>query len=155
MRRKGVQVLVAEPSALKAFDGENIVVKTGPGAIAFLKGAQWANRLPKVVQARLAETLQNTGRFAGVGRPGEGLAIDYQIVTEIRAFEIRSGGADTAHVVIHARLLNDRNGEVRAQKLFETSSAVSGSGNDAYIAGLNRAFGEAAAAIAAWTAGQV
>lgn len=154
-RRARVQVLVAEPTALKAFDGENIVVKTGPGTIAFLKGAQWADRLPKVVQARLAETLQNSGRFGGVGRPGEGLAIDYQIVTEIRAFEIRASGSQTAHVSIHARLLNDRNGVVRAQKVFEATASVSGSGNDAYIAGLNRAFGEAAAAIAAWTASQI
>lgn len=154
-RRARMQVLVAEPTALKAFDGENIVVKTGPGTIAFLKGAQWADRLPKVVQARLAETLQNSGRFGGVGRPGEGLAIDYQVVTEIRAFEIRASGQESAHVAIHARLLNDRNGVVRAQKVFEASAPVSGSGNDAYLAGLDRAFGEVAADIAAWTASQI
>ncbi|MGO4839309.1 ABC transporter, partial [Rhizobiaceae sp. 2RAB30] len=33
------QVLIAEPSALKALDGQNIVVKSGPGVIQFLKGA--------------------------------------------------------------------------------------------------------------------
>ena len=82
------QVLIAEPSALKALDGQNIVIKPAPGVIQYLKGAQWADRLPKVVQARLAETFQKSGRFGGVGKPGEGLAIDYQVIVEIRAFEV-------------------------------------------------------------------
>ncbi len=57
--------------------------------IQYLKGAQWADRLPKVIQARLAETFQRSRRIQGVGRPGEGLAIDYQVIVEIRSFEVR------------------------------------------------------------------
>ena len=67
--RSNRQILIAEPSALKAFDGENIVITPSPGVIQYLKGAQWADRLPKIVQARLAETFQHSGRFRGVGRP--------------------------------------------------------------------------------------
>ena len=87
------QILIAEPSALKALDGQNIVISPAPGNIQYLKGAQWADRLPKVVQARLAETFQRSGEFKGVGKPGEGLAIDYQVIVEIRAFEVRVDGA--------------------------------------------------------------
>ena len=53
-RRSRVQVLIAQPTALKALDSQNIVIKTAPGTIQYLKGAQWADRLPEVVQARLA-----------------------------------------------------------------------------------------------------
>src|SRR5207247_4455757 len=61
-RHGHLQVLIAEPTALKALDGQNIVIRPAPGAIQYLKGAQWADRLPKVVQARLAETFQKSGR---------------------------------------------------------------------------------------------
>jgi len=150
--RKGVQVLIAEPSALKALDGQNIVIKPAPGVIQYLKGAQWADRLPKVVQARLADAFQKSGRFGGVGRPGEGLAIDYQVIVDIRAFEVKVDQGDLADIELFVRVLNDRNGVVRASRTFEASAPVSGAGNDAYVAGLDAAFGEAAAEIVKWSA---
>jgi cholesterol transport system auxiliary component len=151
-RRRGVQVLIAEPSALKALDGQNIVIKPAPGVIEYLKGAQWADRLPKVVQARLADSFQNSGRFGGVGRPGEGLAIDYQVIVDIRAFEVSVGGGDSANIELFVRVLNDRDGVVRASRTFEASAPVSGAGNDAFVAALDAAFGSAAVDIVNWSA---
>jgi cholesterol transport system auxiliary component len=149
------QILIAEPSSLKALDGQNIVIKTSSDSIQYLKGAQWADRLPLIVQARLAETFQRSGSFAGVGRPGDGLAIDYKIMTEVRAFDIRVDGGDHAQVELFVRLLNDRNGEVRATRSFTASAPVVGGGNQAYVAALNRAFGQAAAGIVRWTDSQI
>lgn len=151
--RSNRQILIAEPSALKAFDGENIVITPSPGVIQYLKGAQWADRLPKIVQARLAETFQRSGRFRGVGRPGEGLAIDYQVIVEIRSFEVRVNGGAQANVELFARLLNDRNGVVRAERTFTASAPVSGTGNNAYISALDSAFGHVAVEIVDWTGG--
>ena len=145
------QILIAEPSALKALDGQNIVISPAPGNIQYLKGAQWADRLPKVVQARLAETFQRSGEFKGVGRPGEGLAIDYQVIVEIRAFQVRVDGGARADVELFVRLLNDRNGTVRAAKTFTATAPVTGEGNDAYVGALDAAFGQAAVEIVDWT----
>lgn len=151
-RRARTQVLVAEPSALKVLDGENVVIRPSAASIEYLSGAQWADRLPRIVQARLIEALQATDRFGGVGRPGEGLAIDYQLVTDIRAFEIRLDGQRRASVTLYVKVLNDRNGVVRASRSFEATAPVSGSGNDAYIAALDRAFGQASADVVRWAA---
>ena len=149
--RRGTQILIAEPSALKILDGESVVIEPAPGVIQFLKGAQWADRLPKVVQARLAETFQRSGNFGGVGKPGEGLAIDYQVIAEIRTFGVRLGRGDRADVEIFVKVLNDRNGVVRASRTFEASVPVGGgSGNDAYIRALDVAFGEVANEIVRW-----
>ncbi|MHA6684577.1 ABC-type transport auxiliary lipoprotein family protein [Mesorhizobium sp. A556] len=145
------QILIAEPSALKALDSQNIVIKSSARSIQYLKGAQWADRLPLIVQARLAETFQRSGSFAGVGKPGEGLAIDYQIIVEVRSFEVQVDGAQNASVDLFVRVLNDRNGEVRASKDFTASAPVSGSGNQAYVAALDKAFGTAAQEIVRWT----
>jgi cholesterol transport system auxiliary component len=151
-RHSRVQVLIAEPSALKALDAQNIVIKPAPGVIEYLKGAQWADRLPKVVQAGLAQAFQNSGRFGGVGRPGEGLAIDYQVIVDIRAFEVRPDLGNLAKIELFVRVLNDRNGEVRASRTFHASAPVSGSGNDAYVAALDAAFHSAATDIVGWSA---
>ena len=145
--RKGrIQVLVTEPQALKALDSENIVVRDGAAQIQYLAGAQWGDRLPKIVQARLIESFERSGRFSGVGRPGEGLAIDYQIITDIRAFGIENG---VAVVEIGVKLLNDRNGVVRGTKTF-AATVNGGSGSDALVAALNQAFAEVAGEIVAW-----
>jgi cholesterol transport system auxiliary component len=152
-----MQVLVAEPGALKALDGENVVVRPSAGSVEFLKGAQWADRLPRVVQARLVEALQATGRLGGVGKPGEGLAIDYQIVTEIRTFEVQLDGAPRAEVSLYVKLLNDRNGVVRAARSFTATAPLSSAsaGNDAYIAALDRAFAQATGEIVPWVLGAI
>ena len=155
-RRARTQILVAEPGALKALDGENVVVRPSAGSVEFLKGAQWADRLPRVVQARLVEALQATGRLGGVGKPGEGLAIDYQVVTEIRAFEVRMDGAPRAEVSLYVKLLNDRNGVVRAARGFTATSPLSGGGgNDAYVAALDRAFAQVARELVPWVLGAI
>src|SRR5690606_7110756 len=142
---------IAERSALRALDGQNIVIAPAPGNIQYLKGAQWADRLPKVVQARLAETFQRSGEFRGVGRPGEGLAIDYQVIVEIRAFEVRVDGGARAEVELFVRLLNDRNGTVRAQKVFTAMAPVGGVSNSAYVSALDAAFEQAVVEIVDWT----
>ena len=149
--RGSTQILVTEPSALKSLDSVNIVIKPTPDSIEYLGGAQWADRLPRVIQARMAEAFQKSGAFAGVGKPGEGLAIDYQVITEIRAFEVRLSGGSQAHVELFVRILNDRNGTVRAARSFVAASPVSGSGNAAYVAAIDRAFNQATRDIVAWT----
>lgn len=151
-RRNKLQILIAEPTALKALDSERIVIMPAKGEIEYLSGAQWADRLPRVVQARLAETFQASGRFGGVGKPGEGLAIDYQIVTEVRRFQIdASSGGTAATVELAVRVLNDKTGVVRATRTFSARAPLtSGAGNAAYVNALDNAFNQVGAEIVAW-----
>jgi cholesterol transport system auxiliary component len=81
------QLVVAEPTGLQFYDSDRIVVRDG-AAITYLKGAQWSDRLPKLVQARLVQSFENVMRVGAVGRTGERIAADRQINIEIRAFEI-------------------------------------------------------------------
>ncbi|MFC0478471.1 ABC-type transport auxiliary lipoprotein family protein [Gellertiella hungarica] len=143
------QVLVTEPTAVKALDSDQIVVRLGGSEIQYLSKAQWADRLPRLVQARLVQALENTGKLAGVGKPGQGLAIDDQIVSDIRAFEIVTGGSSVARVEISVKLLNDRNGTIRAQKSF-SAEAPAGSGNPSFVKALDRAFASVTDDIVAW-----
>ncbi len=149
------QILVQQPSALKALDSEQIVIRPSPSEIQYLAQSQWSDSLSKMVQAKLVQAFENTGRLGGVGMPGQGLAIDYQIVTDIRAFEVQTAGADAAVVEISAKLLNDRNGTVRAQKVFRATVPVGGTGNPAFVKALDAAFAAVTADIVGWTLGAI
>jgi cholesterol transport system auxiliary component len=147
------QVLISEPIALKALDSEQIVIRPTPSAIEYLAKSQWSDRLPKIIQDKLVQAFENSGKVGGVGRPGEGLAIDFQIATAVRAFEIRVNGGEQAVVELSAKILNDRNGSVVSDRVFKASSAVSGSGNAAYVTALDRAFEEVVADLVPWALG--
>jgi cholesterol transport system auxiliary component len=148
---KNRQILVTEPTALKALDSEQIVIRLSGVEIQYLSEARWGDRLPRLVQAKLVEAFENTGLVGGVGKPGQGLAIDFQIVTDIRAFQVETNGGTRANVEISVKLLNDRNGAVRAQQVFSASAPVQGTENRDYVAALDSAFTQVSAEIVEWT----
>lgn len=150
-RSSRVQVLVAPPRALKALDTTYIaVVGKGPVYSYFPKVA-WADTLPNVVQSKLMQTLQNTGRLRGVGLPGDGLLIDYQLQTDIRAFELKVDGPNRGVVEIAARVVNDRNGRTVASKVFRRETPSESSDVDQAVEAMNRSAEQVFAEMAAWT----
>lgn len=150
-RSSRVQVLVAPPRALKALDTTHIaVVDSGPIYSYFPKSA-WADSLPNVVQLELVETLQDTGRLRGVGLPGDGLLIDYQLQTEIRSFELRIDGASRGYVEISARVVNDRNGQTVATKVFRAETPAAGTSVVQAVEAMNASADRVFTEIATWT----
>ncbi|TCU11856.1 ABC-type transport auxiliary lipoprotein family protein [Rhizobium sullae] len=148
---KRSQILVPAPTALKALDSSQIVVRVSPSEIQYLSRSQWSDSLPRIVQSKLVEAYENSGKLGGVGKPGQGLAIDYQVVTDIRAFEIDNSTSSQAVVEISANILNDRNGTVRAQKVFRAAVPAGGGSNVGYVKALDRAFSAVTAEIVDWT----
>ena len=86
-----------------------------------------------------------------MGVPGQGLAIDYQLILEIRRFEIDVVGGRRAIIEISVKALNDRNGTVRRTNIFTATSPVTGTTNDDFVAALDRAFNQISRDIVAWT----
>ncbi|WP_413709613.1 ABC-type transport auxiliary lipoprotein family protein [Rhizobium sp. Rhizsp82] len=148
---KRSQILVPEPTALQALNSEQIVVRVSPSEIQYLARSQWSDKLPRMVQSKLVEAYENSGKLGGVGKPGQGLAIDYQVVTDIRAFEIDSSKGSQAVVEISAKIINDRNGTVRAQKVFRAAVPAGGGAADGMVKALDRSFSAVTTQIVDWT----
>ena len=130
------QILVPTPSAVRALASERIAARPSASEYAYLPGAVWADSLPSLLQARLLETLQDTGRVRAAALPGQGVLIDYQIILDIRAFEI----ADHAAIADFAlKLMDDRTGRVVATDIVQARSPVVGSTNQDYVAALDAA----------------
>ncbi|MBB3591066.1 cholesterol transport system auxiliary component [Rhizobium sp. BK529] len=147
---KNKQLLIADPSALKALNSDQIVIRVSPSEIQYLSRAQWSDTLPRMVQSKLVQAFENSGKLGGVGKPGQGLAIDYQLVTDIRSFEIDASSGNRAVVEISAKILNDRNGTVLTQQVFRATAAAGGD-NTGFVKGLGRAFTEVTDQIVGWT----
>jgi len=64
------QLAVLRPDAIQPADSDRIVVRYDPQSVAYLTGAQWADKLPSLVQSRLIESFQNAHLLREVGRPG-------------------------------------------------------------------------------------
>ncbi|MBO0343589.1 ABC-type transport auxiliary lipoprotein family protein [Roseibium limicola] len=154
-RRRGVQVLVARPRALKALDTDHIAVVQEGQLISYFPQAAWSDALPNVVQAKIAEALQNTNALRGVGLPGDGLLIDYQLQSDIRTFALHTAGSDRGVVEIAGRLVNDKNGRTVASQVFKAEVASAGVGPQQAVAALDQAATQVLAEMTTWVLSKV
>lgn len=146
------QILILEPSALKVLDSDQIVIKPNGSTVEYLAKSQWADRVPKVVQAKLIETFENTNRVKAIAKPGEGLVIDYQIVSNVRAFQVNlENGATNAQVAISVKLVSDRTGKVVRSNVFNEVVPSSSTNALDVVSAIDTAFDKVARDIVAWT----
>ncbi|MCA0407140.1 MAG: ABC-type transport auxiliary lipoprotein family protein [Proteobacteria bacterium] len=136
-------LVVGEPQALAALDSSRILITTSDGALNYLPGGQWSDRLPKLLQVRMIEAFENANRMAGVGRPGDRLVPVAQLNSELRRFGIEEATGE-AVVEIAVKIVDDRSGQIRAGEIFTRRVAASG-GTTA--AGASVALDQAAQAI--------
>lgn len=147
------QILVPETTALAALNSERIVVMTG-SRVSYYPDAKWTDRLPKVLQTKIIQTFDASKRARAAGRPGEGLSIDYQLLTEVRAFQF-DGSARMATVELYAKILNDRNGRVVAARLFSANVPVQVDSAPAVVAALDAALNQVLLDLVGWTLSKV
>lgn len=146
------QILIPEPSALKTLDSERIVVSSGP-RLSYYPDSQWPDRMPKVYQAKAIEAFEKSKRAKAVGRPGEGLSIDYQIITHIRSFEYRPDGAGGgyAHIEVSVKIMDDRNGRIVAVRTLTGDAPVAEDTAEGVVAGVDSALSQVLIELVRWT----
>jgi phospholipid/cholesterol/gamma-HCH transport system substrate-binding protein len=141
---------VADPTALIILDSQKIIVRSASGARTQMPGgAQWADTLPKLLQARILQTLENAASPKKIVRTGDNLAVDRQLLLDIRSFDLVVTENPVALIEIAAKVVADGNRVIGAQTFTATAPAASLDGSGASAA-FNKAFGEVAAALVAW-----
>jgi len=146
----GKQVAVADPTALIAFDSEKILSQNQAGQLEGIGTAKWSDNLPKLLQARLVQSFENTGSLGEVNRPIDGVTPDYQLLTEIRRFQVVQGAEPAAEAEISAKLVaND--GHIAAARIFSAKEPVKSPDDAEAARALNSAFKAIEAELLAWT----
>jgi phospholipid/cholesterol/gamma-HCH transport system substrate-binding protein len=146
------RVVVPDPSSILAFDTQRILIRTQAGTFSSVEDAQWADNLPKLMQARILQSFENAHQLSEVTRPSDQLENAYRLELGIRNFQISLMPAPTAEVEFSARVL-DSKGNVVGAKIFSASApAKSVQAADA-VAALDAAFSQAAQQLVVWTIG--
>lgn len=128
--KKPIQLLVLEPNSTKFYDSENIIVKNSLNSLAYLGSSQWADRLPSLVQNRLIESFENSHLFKAVDRPGQRMVFNYELITNIRDFNIcvLDDNNIEAKITIDAKLLDEHTGKVKATHIFSKKELLTNVG---------------------------
>ncbi|MEM9733250.1 MAG: ABC-type transport auxiliary lipoprotein family protein [Pseudomonadota bacterium] len=146
------QLLVKVPNALKGLDSDRVLVKADDGSISLLAGVQWVDTIPAMVQAKLVESFENTGRAGATAKPGDGLVIDHQLISDLRRFEIDRG---RAVIELSIKLLADKSGQVLETRIFTATAPVRGTEPGDNARALTRAFESLAKDVVAWVFAEV
>ena len=152
-RASSRQMIVTEPVATAPYDAERIVVRTGPEAVAYLKGAQWVERLPRLVQTMMIQSFENGRLLRSVGRPGDRFVPDTSLNSEIRRFEI-DVTTNEAIVEISAKIVAESGGRIVAARIFTARTPGSASDGKAASAALDQALDRILRELVAWASGR-
>jgi phospholipid/cholesterol/gamma-HCH transport system substrate-binding protein len=141
---------VAEPSAAILLDSQKLILRSTSGARSPIVGpVQWSDALPKLVQARMVQTIENATSPAFVGRAMDAVMADRQLLMEIRSFELAEGEPLTAMVEIAARIVGE-GGRVLAARTFSAHAQAASQEGRAAAGALDQAFGKVATDLALW-----
>lgn len=144
------QLIIAEPVASAPLDGDRVVVRPSPEQVATLKGAQWRERLPRLVQTKLVQSFEN-GRFLrAVARAESRLVADVTLQIELRRFELDVARGE-AVVEIAAKLVNEGSGRIRAADVFVARVTASSEASSA-VPALDAALRDVMEQLVPWTA---
>jgi phospholipid/cholesterol/gamma-HCH transport system substrate-binding protein len=147
------QLAIPEPTAVVMLETQRMLFSPAPAKDdpGFAE-AQWADSIPKLLQARLIESFENYDIAHAPLRSTDGVQFDDQLVIDIRRFQISTDTEPTADIALSARIL-DKDGKVLASRLFEQSQKLDRVEPTAAAAAaaFSNAFGRIAKDVIAWT----
>ncbi len=148
---RSAQLMISPPVAVKTIDTDEILVKGANGRVAYYTGVAWGDRLPRLFQARLVESLANSGAFRAVLTNQDRVSGDLSLAVEIRDFQVETSAAGSEAVIdIYAKLVDERSNTVVTSKRFEARQAAASKEPGAGIEALNTAFQQVVRDIATW-----
>jgi len=147
-RTAPLQLQVYEPVAIEhALSGKRLMVRPGPAQVSYYKDVAWRDRLPRLVQARMIESFENSGAVKSASATSGQIGL----ATELRAFEVDvSNGRAASKVDILARLTEPQSGRVIATRGFKARVPAATDNPEDVVAALNRAFAKVQRDMIAW-----
>ena len=102
-------VSVEVPLTPRALSNDDVAISLARGELAFIEGAKWIAPVPRMVQDLIVEAIDAYEPSLAAARPDDGVRAEYEINTEVRAFEaVYANGeeaAPTAVIRVRVRLV--------------------------------------------------
>jgi phospholipid/cholesterol/gamma-HCH transport system substrate-binding protein len=143
-------LVVPEPTTLMGFNVDKILLQPAAGESVPLADARWGDNLPILFHARLIESFENAGYARSVSRTRDGVASDFQLLIDIRSFQISTALEPTAEIDFIAKLV-DKDGRIINASTFQGTAPVSGTDAPAYVKALDEVFAKLMTELVEWT----
>lgn len=114
------ELIVEEPGTVRALGTNRIALKTRDNSIQYYQGARWSDRGPALVQSRIIEALENSGRIMSVGSETSGINAKFRLKSNLRNFDadVSGSGKPTIKVVLNVKLFSARTRSIVATRLL-------------------------------------
>jgi len=145
------QLIMPTPTAILQLDTQRFLLAPNKDLPGF-SNAQWADSIPKMLQVKLIQSFENYDVAHAPLRSADTPGANFQLLVDVRSFQINTDDELTAEIGFSARILN-KDGQVVAARLFEQRRKLDKSDPASAVAAFNDAFGSIATELIIWTAG--
>jgi len=143
-------LVVPEPTTLMGFNTDKILLQPSEGESVPVANARWGDNLPILFQAKAIQSFENAGYAKSVSRTRDGVAGDYQLLIDIRRFQIATASEPgTAEIDFMVKIL-DKEGKIVNASSFQGSAPVTGTGAQAYVNAVDEVFAKLMSDLVAW-----
>lgn len=131
--------------------GVRMLVHPVPNQIEVYPEAEWSEPAPTLVGNSLLHAFETDGRIHALQRSNAGLSRDFELATELRAFQLELAEGPVAVVRIKVNLVRQPEGRLVDTRLFEAVVPTSGQSVDAAVNGLSEGLQRLLSEIVHWT----
>jgi phospholipid/cholesterol/gamma-HCH transport system substrate-binding protein len=144
------QLVMPTPTAILQLDTQRFLLAPNKELPGF-SNAQWADSIPKMLQVKLIQSFENYD-VAHAPLRSDNPGANFQLLVDVRSFQINTDDELTAEIGFSARILN-KDGQVVASRLFQQRKKLDKPDPASAVAAFSDAFANAATDLITWTAG--
>lgn len=143
---------IASPAAGVHLSGQRIIVMPEDNRVSVYKGAGWSDPAPVLVRNRLLDAFRADGRIAALSSDDKLLQADFELDSDLRAFqsEYRDGRPE-AVVRLDARLVHTATRRIVASRRFALRAPSTDTAGPAVVQSFGAAVDRLAAEVVEWT----
>lgn len=159
------QLLVETPISPAGLNTARIALQDSPIELRYFGQANWTDFAPKMVQALMIESFENSGRIVSVGREQIGLRSDFILKAELREFQAEyenrlpanatalgpNEAAPWVRVRVNLKMVKMPQREIVATETFERRLRASANTMTEIIAAFDEALGKTLKSAVVWT----
>jgi cholesterol transport system auxiliary component len=159
------QLLVETPVSPAGLNTARIALQDSPIELRYFEFANWIDYAPKMVQALIIESFENSAKIVSVGREQIGLRSDFVLKTELREFQAEyedrlpadtkelgpNAPAPWVRVRLNAKLVKMPQREIVAHQTFERRVRAQENRMNAIIDAFDDALGKTLKSVVVWT----
>ncbi len=148
------QLLVALPTAPAGLDTERVALSRATVTLDYFAGAQWADRVPFLVQTALVEGFEKSGAIPAVGPESLGVRADFVLEIAIGDFQAIYDSPDGAPRIVirfNAKLVRIPERRIIAQMSVSREAKATATALPEIVRAFDSALGSAVEEIVTWT----